>query len=318
MFNCQLSGRLPNLIIIGAMKSGTTSLHHYLDLHPEIQMSRQKELNFFVEDRNWYRGIAWYKSHFMGGTKIRGESSPLYSNYPVWQGVPQRMHSLIPNAKLIYLVRDPVERIVSQYTHFYAERCEHRPLSAVLSSLSNNFYVNRSRYFHQLSRFLKFFSKSQILVVTSESLARSPKKTMRDIFQFLEVDPDFEFKFRPNSLSRLLTFGPSILKPNAHYSMKMHRSIWKRRLRVPTSHWTIAAINRAVNQLPSEVACHARKLAYWPFSERIKRLVVDDELRSRLLDYLSSDIQRLQDYTGYDFAEWNIPACQRLASKKAA
>src|SRR5687767_10224357 len=73
---------LPNLVVIGAMKSATSSLHHYLNLHPEISMSETKELDFFVEDKNWPRGIEWYESQF-SAARIRGESSPNYTAYPV-------------------------------------------------------------------------------------------------------------------------------------------------------------------------------------------------------------------------------------------
>jgi hypothetical protein len=66
----------PNLVVIGGLKCGTTSLHHYLNLHPEIQMSRPKELNFFVAELNWPLGVEWYESHFRAGAAVRGESSP--------------------------------------------------------------------------------------------------------------------------------------------------------------------------------------------------------------------------------------------------
>lgn len=301
--HCQCPEQLPNLIVIGAMKSGTTSLHHYLDLHPEIKMSRQKELNFFVEALNWKKGIAWYSSQFSSEAKIRGESSPAYSNFPVFKGVPQRMHSLVPNAKLIYLLRDPVDRIVSHYTHFYAEQREHRTLPEALSVLSDNFYVNRSRYFYQLSQYRDVFPDSQILVVTSASLSRFPQQTMRKIFQFLGVDPDFEFEFKADSLGRLLTFGPSITASGFRYNTKMHRSVWKRRLKLPNNHWAIRSLEQAIALLPNELACHVQKLAYWPFSERVERPAMEDELRSQLLDYLRKDIEQLQDYTGSDFIE---------------
>ena len=71
---------LPNLIIIGAMKCGTSALHRYLGLHPEISMSDEKELNFFIEGMNWEKGLAWYESMFTGKAKVHGESSPDYTN----------------------------------------------------------------------------------------------------------------------------------------------------------------------------------------------------------------------------------------------
>src|SRR3954454_1582153 len=102
---------LPNLIVIGAAKAGTTSLHHYLDLHPQIAMSRWKELDFFSKefDRD---GLRWYESQF-ADAPVRGESSPSYTRHPENPGAAARMASVVPDAKLIYIVRDPVDRYVS-------------------------------------------------------------------------------------------------------------------------------------------------------------------------------------------------------------
>ena len=108
---------LPNLIIIGAMKCGTSALHQYLDQHPDIAMSKEKELDFFIEDRNWRKGLDWYRSMFPDSGVVRGEASPDYTHYPAIPGVPERMHTVVPGAKLIYMVRDPVERMLSQYMH---------------------------------------------------------------------------------------------------------------------------------------------------------------------------------------------------------
>jgi hypothetical protein len=97
---------LPNLIVIGAQKSGTSSFYHYLTFHPEIFMSSHKELNFFCKELTWEKGMRWYKSHFQDKTrKIRGEVSPTYTQYPLYKGVPERMHSILPDAKLIYLIK---------------------------------------------------------------------------------------------------------------------------------------------------------------------------------------------------------------------
>ena len=89
---------LPNLIVIGAAKCGTTSLHEYLDAHPEIAMSREKELYFFIEEKNWNKGLAWYESNFDPHARVRGESSPGYTVFPLYQGVPERMAAIVPNA----------------------------------------------------------------------------------------------------------------------------------------------------------------------------------------------------------------------------
>src|SRR5688572_6261293 len=123
---------LPNLIIIGAQKCGTSALHHYIHLHPEICMSAQKELNFFIESGNWSKGLAWYESNFggkAGKAKIYGEASPNYTDYPGTREVPERMHGIVPDVKLIYMVRHPIERIISQYIHYRRRGTETRSLS---------------------------------------------------------------------------------------------------------------------------------------------------------------------------------------------
>jgi len=113
MFSTQQA--LPNLIIIGAMKCATTSLHYYLNLHPEISMSKIKELRYFVEQHNWHQGIEWYKSHFAANIPIRGETSPAYTEYPRFKNIVERMYMTIPKTKLIYILRDPIQRTLSHF-----------------------------------------------------------------------------------------------------------------------------------------------------------------------------------------------------------
>src|SRR6476659_1140977 len=145
-------GALPNLIVIGAQKCGTSGLHYYLSLHPEVSMSRPKELNFFIAERNWPRGLDWYRRHFDPRARIRGESSPNYTAYPQHEGVPERMHELIGDARLIYLVRDPLERIAAHWVHNYAKRRERGSLRETLTHPQTS-YIERSRYHMQIERF---------------------------------------------------------------------------------------------------------------------------------------------------------------------
>src|SRR5688500_4466677 len=121
-------GAPPNLIVIGGLKCGTTSLHHYLNLHPQIAMSRPKELNFFVEELNWELGTDWYTSHFDPAADVRGETSPHYTNRPRFEGVAERIAESAPGARLIYMVRDPIKRLLSHYVHNVAGGYEQRSL----------------------------------------------------------------------------------------------------------------------------------------------------------------------------------------------
>lgn len=187
---------LPNLIVIGSRKCATTSLHHYLNLHPEIFMSQtHKELNFFVAEMFWKKGVSWYERQFPVKAPVRGESSPNYSRFPVWKGVPERMHSIVPNAKLIYIVRNPVERLISAYHHDFKGGLESRTFEEMVSSrLKENPHFHDSRYYFQLTQFLKYYPLSRIHVVPSEQLSDRPYAVMQEIFKFLGVDATFQSK----------------------------------------------------------------------------------------------------------------------------
>ena len=154
---------LPTFLIIGAAKAGTTSLHHYLQLHPDICMSNVKELNFFIEEVCWHKGVDWYASRF-DGSPVRGEGSPSYANFPVYDGVPQRAASVVPDAKLIYCVRDPVDRVVS---HFRMERARAGDASLSLPDVAlrhpRNPYIRQSKYWLQLSQWLDFYPAERVL-----------------------------------------------------------------------------------------------------------------------------------------------------------
>lgn len=152
---------MPDVVVIGAMKCATSAVHAYLDAHPDIAMAAAKELNFFngaeepsgpAEDAwiegQWHRGIAWYAAQFDPTAPKRGESSPAYTS-PSFPEVPARMASIVPEARLVYLVRDPVDRAVSQYLHHHRDGTERRPLDeAVLDPASQ--YLARSRYCERL------------------------------------------------------------------------------------------------------------------------------------------------------------------------
>jgi hypothetical protein len=275
-------GALPNLIVIGSMKCGTTSLHHYLDLHPEIRMSRPKELKFFVEEVNWSRGVEWYAGHFDPSAPVRGESSPHYTSYPLWQGVPQRMHSLVPEAKLIFTVRDPLERMVSHYLHLRAFGNEHREISEALRDPS---YLRRSRYWMQLQRFLEYYPGESILIASAEELADQRVATMREVFGFLGVDegftsPEFERRWETSQ------------GKNTKFKLLLRTKDWP--------------VIRGVHRLPRDARWLVERIKYSTAGGRVERPVLDDALREELIAELREDAAALRAFTGRDFPEWSM------------
>ena len=275
---------LPNLVIIGATKSGTTSLHNYLDLHPQVSMSPTKELDFFILEKNWPKGLEWYKSNFVStdATKVLGESSPNYTMCHVFSGVPERMHSIIPGAKLIYTLRDPVERIVSHYVHNYRRRVENRKISEVLTDLETNYYVLCSKYYMQLEQFLGYYPRSDILVITLEDLARYRRETMQKIFRFLNVDDSF--------------YSPG-------FSNVLYTSSGKKRTSRIGLLWSKMPGKSIIKPLlPSRLGGVYRALA----RSEVKRPVLGAKLKQALIDVLKDDMDCLRAYTGSDFEAWCV------------
>jgi hypothetical protein len=122
-------------------------------------MSSTKELDFFVLEKNWSKGIKWYESNFTSTdeTKILGESSPNYTKCHVFGGVPKRMYSVLPEARLIYILRDPIERIVSHYMHSYHRRRENRNISEALTDLKHSLCPVQ-QILHAIRAILELFS----------------------------------------------------------------------------------------------------------------------------------------------------------------
>lgn len=192
------TGALPTVVIIGAMKCGTTALHRCLDDHPSVSMAVQKELNFFFgpadpadrPDRplasNWHRGLEWYTAQFQPDAPVRGESSPGYTS-PEHPEVAGRMAAVVPEVGLIYLVRDPVARAVSQYRHHVADGDERRPIDEALLDPASQ-YLSRGRYYERLTLFLDHFPADRMTVVAQEQLLTDPQRTLAGLFRFLGVD----------------------------------------------------------------------------------------------------------------------------------
>jgi len=203
---------LPTFVVIGAMKCGTTSLHRYLRNHPEISVSRKKETNFFVEEKNWSRGMGWYESMFDRTCPVRGDFSPNYSKHPKFKGVAERMNSILPDAKLIYMVREPVDRMVSQYIHQVDAGRETRSFARALQDFEGNHYIDLSRYYYQLSKFLEHYPENRILVLSLEALSADPEPQLSRVADFLGTHRPHDWSQRQTT--RRYNTSKQKLRPN--------------------------------------------------------------------------------------------------------
>ena len=195
---------LPDFLVIGAQKAGTTALYAYLRWHPGITGPSWKEVSFF--DRHWWRGESWYRGHFplRSGGRLVGEASPSYLFHPL---APERARAVVPNARLVALLRDPVDRAYSQYQHEVALGREPLSFEEALGSEEertrgeverlvadprafsrawwDHTYAARGLYAEQLERWLAVFPQEQLLVVTTDELGERPAEAYASILEHL-------------------------------------------------------------------------------------------------------------------------------------
>ncbi len=248
---------LPGFLILGAQKAGTTALYAYLRRHPHITGPSWKEVSFF--DRHWTRGESWYRGNFPNVLRARGdlvgEASPSYLFHPL---APQRVVELVPDAKLIALVRNPVDRALSHYQHEVALGREPLSFEDALAAEDertagqeerlvaepgyfshawwNHTYQARGRYAEQLGRWLEMFPREQLLVLPSEELLGEPEQAHSRVLDFLGAEPHrldsyprvFEREYEAMSAETRAGLAAKFAEPNRRLYELLGRDLgWK-------------------------------------------------------------------------------------------
>lgn len=279
---------LPTFIVIGARKSGTSSLWRYMASHPEVFVpDEEKEPKFFVEERGWTLGREWYEGLFAGadGALARGEFSTDYTVFPLYAGVPERMAALVPEAKLIYVMRDPLEHMRSAYEYSLWLGTEARPIREAL--LLDSRYLYECSYGLQIAQYLTFFPLSQMLLLTAEDLRTHRTDTLRRIFSFIGVDaewipPNLDEEF--NSAS-----GRTAPRP------------WARKA------GDVMIRSRVAERIPVRISARLEDASKGPMFRRpilSAEVTIDDDLRQRLVSFLRRDLEQLHQWMGLSFHCW--------------
>jgi hypothetical protein len=300
--------RWPDLLVLGAAKSGTTSLHQYLSEHPEIYMSRVKEPGYFtfVDDNLVYEGPgdAWmretvttnektYRSLFdeASGEQLAGESSPVYLHDPA---APRRIHETIPTAKLIVALRNPIDRAFSHFRFMTA--CGREPEWSFLQALKAQderiadrwewgwSYRSLGCYHQQLTRYLSFFDRQQLHVLLFEDLERDPIGEIAKIFRFLNVDSSFV----PDTSRKLNVTNVTRERRVSHFL----RSTGLRRL-----------VHALTTQKQRKDLAESQFLA----QEILGKDTVDEAAVDYLRDAYRSDIEALTHFLDRDLDAWMRP-----------
>jgi Sulfotransferase domain len=219
---------LPDAMIVGAMKSGTSSLHYYLTQHPQVIAPLRKEVHYF--DLNFRRGESWYRANFgrEGQAGVNIDSSPYYLFHP---RVPQRAHALVPDAKLVVLLRDPVRRAYSHYWHQRNKGRESLSFEDAIAAEPDRIgrahellargeiersdahqyysYLARGRYAEQLARWLQFYPRGQLLVLRFEDLARDPLPLTNEALAYLGLPPLGGARLEPRNTLKYPPINPA-------------------------------------------------------------------------------------------------------------
>jgi len=273
---------LPNFLVIGAMKAGTTSLHRYLREHPQVFMPDEKELDFFVAEKRWGRGRSWYEAQFAaaGDAVAVGEASPCYTMFPRFSGVPARVAQLLPHARLVYCVRHPIERMRSHYLHEVEKGRERAPIGRAL--VSDPQYLDASRYAMQLDQYLDRFSARRILVISAEQLRDERAPTVARVLAFLGVDPQWS--------------SGSLLDQEFHLTSnkRVRRPLVEAALRVPGTRALAELAPRPVRRLASRGIDTGRAT------------VIPEAVQAHLRAELRDDLVRLRVHAGDGFNGWGI------------
>lgn len=253
---------MPDFLIIGAQKCGTTSLYEYLTQHPQIVSATRKEVHFF--DLNYALGLEWYKSKLGEVDQLNsicGEASPYYIFHPQ---VPQRVYQHFPQVKLIVLLRNPVDRAISHYYHelnrLKAETLpieeaidrEPKRLQGELEKLETDpnyysynhqhyTYLSRGLYLEQLQRWMALFPREQFLILSSEEFWEKPDRTLAEVLNFLQL-PSLQLDAYPSHNAG--NYSP-VVQPRKPPILQKVRSWWKHLLFQADTNLTENLVNTA-------------------------------------------------------------------------
>jgi hypothetical protein len=285
------AGRLPDFVIIGAMRAGSTTLARTIGMHPMVHMPAKKELHFF--DWNWDRGIEWYRAHFRDAKsgELTGEATPIYV---VYREAMERMAATIPHARFLIVLRNPVDRAYSHYWYNRMLDFERLPFDEALATEASRpsrvtdkrtfDYVARGRYLAQLRRVTELFPRESLHVVILEELNRDPISSYRAVFEFLHVDDSF-------------------VPPALGVSLNSH-AVYRSRLIAKVSRGLPGSLRRATRRL------NRRETPYEP---------MDPAIRRSLEERFALDNEALAEWLGRDLSVWApAPGLQRPAPSAKA
>ncbi len=295
-----MKNRLPDFLILGAMKSGTTTLYNHLEQNQGVYMSSPKELNFFSDLSVYDRGVDWYQARFAEARpdQVCGEASPSYTQHPQYTHAADRIAALIPDVKLIYIMRHPVDRFYSNYVF---DRAYGHNVSIRETLESGSYMLDVSNYMLQIKKYLEHFSQEQMHFLLLDDLQEKPINTLAQLLDFLEVE----------NAETNLSKHPVHLQANPRGRNFMMRqcNVTLQRLR------EMPAFRLAKHAVPAEMRSKITdymtqglpdsSLGKWLSQRHVaKTEPLTPELRRELLDRLAEPTTQLEHFLGRDLTAW--------------
>ena len=183
-----MTRELPDFVVIGSPRCGTTSLYHLLQQVPQICLTDFKESDYFIEELNFSKGAEWYDGLFSDPEKVCGDISPNYSSYGKFNGVPERLFAKAPNAKIFYVVRDTAQRTRSHYQQLWTQTQDMPDPADVFDTAIGKHILECSSYMFQIEAYLQFFPKDRIHILRFEDLKERPKEVVETVCNALEIE----------------------------------------------------------------------------------------------------------------------------------
>ncbi|MGV6819028.1 MAG: sulfotransferase family protein [Parvularcula sp.] len=276
----------PHFLVIGAMRAGTTSFHHFLASHPDIRLPHIKETDFFIGRQNWQLGKEWYERQYaLDNPGVFGEVCPNYAKADVFPGVPERAHAFNPNMRIFYIVRDPVERAISHYHHSLTYDRTLPPPADLMDSKQGLHILRTSQYMYQLRSWQEYFSDEQIAILDFQEMIENPQHTAQLVADHLGLSAD--------------GFDAGALKPaNSSRDVASLPSFWMQQRTSRVGVWARRILPGAVAELLKRSAAR--------FSKTPTPAEFDSNLRDQLAEHLSGDANEFRRFTGHSFSRWTI------------
>lgn len=278
-----------DFLLIGAQKSGTTSLWQHIAAHPQTFVPANKEVEFFSHPERYRNGIDWYGKTYFANAPAKSRKGEATTQYMMFPEVPARIHQAFPDVKLIALLRNPIDRAYSHYRMTHMRGHETRRFEACVDTLSqgaatpraidaDHDYLRLGEYGRILEHYLAHFGAEQMCVLFTENLERDPEGVTRQTYEFLEIDAEF----RPDTLGKRFNVGGT--QPFPAGVELLRRTVGRVR-RLP-----------GVGRLITRDRYEAFK--FWTRTElkvhTTKDEGLDVRLRKRLAEYFSDDVQKLR------------------------